>query len=1608
MDVKTGIDVETSYDEKTLRKESKKLNKSYEYWSMEFNMEEFVKNVFNILKSDDNNKEETIKKLLINKLPKSKGVELNDQITDQITTAYNNISGDTFKKLTDYIDKISSYVGMIDIDNKYKNSISNMNIMNFNKFKSYIMYIYDIIWKLINKIKMSILIGIISDNEQINNAYINISGLLVFVGPIYYDLDNMKNMKEVQFKSIIYYFIKKYISKFNHINELIHKLGDLKYHNKKNLLLIIEYYTKNNDLNIPENFSKNHDIKDITNITEKDLNTDENFTKSMYQLIHHYRYILRSNLFLLFKRSVDGGKIINDASLIDLYNETIYIDVTDVIKLDKEKNPLFIGEDRINNLLLTKVVSINNRDKIMFDDLLEHIINTKSEFGNVTWGHIKNMFLIPMITRLNQLIKKIDNYDSSIREGKFDPTENNILTYVKLRYDNPGKKNKRYKISTKQDKYLEIDVLNDSNDYYRKDKIQDIFDKKLFNSNKNKKDTYHMGPFTGIFTENPSQLIKSSSKNSFKDLTDSLISGKNVSVLMYGTSGSGKTSTVIRLKYGNKLEEGIVPLLCNRILSKYFSQINISFYEIMKDPHSYGNEHKIKPDDCDGKSWCNDFYKPTKFNFTNNEFSTNDFDFKDFNEKLKKNHPDDYDEHHFENINISLSKYLVSLLETQRLIQPTINNPVSSRSHLLIDLELIRSENFDYDNALSKDKNKINIETTIENLKKEIENQKKKIESYTKKSTKEINTINKIKSDDDNIKELLKKTMEKFQDKIKHNKYVIQKLNDIANSNNINVDILKEKLRIMKFENELNTLRSNEEKNEENKSKEANLENTIAKLKNAMSSSEISDDIEKDLKDLLEKEQKMLVEDFILRQLNISNYSEISTKIDMSLSNLDFEIQKLSDLVVKCKKHEKDLENYKEKYKENVKNKSVHLIIGDLAGAENKIKCDDKSNQAALGTRYKEEADKDAERRTEENNPWKKKISAIFKQKIDEIFVIDDTIKSVHGADVYPDKYEDNYLKYEMKENDGKVVYSNIYRDKFLSNKLITSNNNLLENYNAGIDGKIPWNHLSEIIDRPATKLVDAFKYINNLNLNKFDSYTYDYSKSYVAGTTRGNKPQKIFHDDKYNKKIFRINFSYDSIITNCFGNNDNFQLILDSYSDDDFKYKLNKNSIQDLTKIAYSGNLTYFKDGNKKNKITKDSTKQFIVIGDGPKTQPGKGDPNYVINVNTGVGYKDKDEDVKRAYGALHFNDIKHGNFPHPDFYDLMLELVNNKEKIKQNIIQAIYHLTYLFNNTQDNILLTSDDLTKTALYKVCTDRNNEGLLINDSLSMLRGFISAVMKEKKKTPDFLPHCLPLQCNPLFNDCFGNTLNNVDDDKGGVIIDTIKRIVAESDPGNNIEVLKDMVFCVINVFNGSEPKPITEIDEKTGKEIPTGNLRPTDPFSIPFIDISLLTIDLLRMMNYNKVKNIDGLNHKHASREILKYFYNKQIKTHEKLLETKTNIETGEEEPVNLPYIKFHDNLKEDLNSFNLNIFDNNEVNNGDDNNLESHISILRGIIKDIEEYITPNPMTTMAYIDSMSKFALNKTLCLVKPNNSTELDNLMSKLLIHNLSTYKNQIADP
>jgi hypothetical protein len=292
------------------------------------------------------------------------------------------------------------------------------------------------------------------------------------------------------------------------------------------------------------------------------------------------------------------------------------------------------------------------------------------------------------------LIPELKKYIESINSG--------INTYLKItnfeetntsqNYKTPF--NVRYQIEIKDDNMIEMKYASENKPFYI-ESVQNIGpsiisqNSKVDFKNINYDSNFVFGPFNYVFDQKltPENIIND---KSIEPLITQIKDGKPVFLLGYGASGSGKTSSLIY--FSKQSKPGILIYLCNVLAKKYdYKNIELKCMEFFEP--SYDNDIvDAKYKKIEGTNAVFTDSETFKFAFNDKSFVLTE------NVKYTINHPYKQKNQKEKLFNTNgtdanLEQIIYYLIETDRLIKATPNNPNSSRSHVLCFLKLKTSKN---------------------------------------------------------------------------------------------------------------------------------------------------------------------------------------------------------------------------------------------------------------------------------------------------------------------------------------------------------------------------------------------------------------------------------------------------------------------------------------------------------------------------------------------------------------------------------------------------------------------------------------------------------------------------------------------------------------------------------------------------------------------------------------------------------------------------------------------------------------------------------------------------------------------------------------------------
>lgn len=435
---------------------------------------------------------------------------------------------------------------------------------------------------------------------------------------------------------------------------------------------------------------------------------DRDYLDNMYINLLSFMFVNMSSFKdsnLTDKLFYENNKGLNYQQVSDkykLYNEN-FNQLLNLTEDEQKSNPtmmVYISEfiNLLSNLL--KNDNVNNTD---------NMINYKYNLYETLLIYITSQYdlLNTIVDKYFPLLELPDNQEFRNEIDKYIErmNNNNIITYLKIRNDEDKneKYNNRFKISINENKIpnkIMIDYMDDNIPYYVFDKEEDEYVltpeiKELVKTTQNYnlnnelntidiqkyKYSYLFGPFSQIFK--PDIKNEEIAQNMIV-IKEKIKENKPIFMIGYGASGAGKTSSLIYFKKNQ--ENGILINLCNQLGSEgIFNKIELKCKEFY---HTTGVGSVENPEIVNVP---NEEDKTINFNFDNGNFVlTEEYKHSTHHQyrMINKERNDIEKETVFE-AGTKLGEVIIHLIDTDRFVKATTNNPNSSRSHTLVFVKLI-------------------------------------------------------------------------------------------------------------------------------------------------------------------------------------------------------------------------------------------------------------------------------------------------------------------------------------------------------------------------------------------------------------------------------------------------------------------------------------------------------------------------------------------------------------------------------------------------------------------------------------------------------------------------------------------------------------------------------------------------------------------------------------------------------------------------------------------------------------------------------------------------------------------------------------------------------
>ena len=427
-------------------------------------------------------------------------------------------------------------------------------------------------------------------------------------------------------------------------------------------------------------------------------------------------------------------KPINKTTFMEKLYKFLYIDVTPYLFIRQSPllNPYYstytkqledhIVQDTENSafVLYPKTGALDKRSMFVLR-FVDMIANTysKNDRDTKSFNYHVLTYIISILPDLynfaNNLHSHIENPENnafavSVNMLLFRKIRKNVLTYIKIRNDDGAVYNDRFKVFVDNNKNNTLLVrYNDHNiPYYAYDSTQkawsaspaikqdwdSVYGTPSFNevfdvnngilSVKGYSDEYLLGPFTQVFEQ---QMNNRNIADKMDEVVVALSkdnpSPQPVFLIGYGASGAGKTSSLVYFNKGIDIDSqnGILMHLCNRLSEgKGYPNIRVKSIEFYAKEGSGRPVQRVSP-------FAKDYLK---FHYTQEKgfVLSESYDHKNafkarVMQQLKGNDINKFGTTNFPQETV-LGEVMIHMIDNDRFVKATTNNPNSSRSHCLI------------------------------------------------------------------------------------------------------------------------------------------------------------------------------------------------------------------------------------------------------------------------------------------------------------------------------------------------------------------------------------------------------------------------------------------------------------------------------------------------------------------------------------------------------------------------------------------------------------------------------------------------------------------------------------------------------------------------------------------------------------------------------------------------------------------------------------------------------------------------------------------------------------------------------------------------------------
>jgi hypothetical protein len=1266
--------------------------------------------------------------------------------------------------------------------------------------------------------------------------------------------------------------------------------------------------------------------------------------------------ILRADVQLWYKRD-NEVKVMLKNEMFNVIQMFLYIEITQLMKSSAKeiatfkKNYLMNSLDDINNdtLNFLSFVSGDSSSSYLYIKRFSDIINSlldNREGGFVIY--IKNVIANYIISNISLFVGfyKIYKFIEGDINGQFqvqlneflkNKVKNNVLTYVKIRNDDNQTYNSRFKVFyninptryDNQDKTLMIVKYNDHNIPYfenidNKWKPSKVLEENFGKiSNQPFKDyfkvlandidvlkydhTYMLGPFTNIFSQN---LKNDVIALNMQDVINSLILKKPVFVMGYGASGSGKTSSLI---YFNKSVD-----------ENQKNGILMHLTTIMGKDHGY-NKISVKSFEFLKKG---DSEKTIIYSSPNQNLNTIDFTFNGSNFELEY----DYEHlNHFINRTrerttlfkkgSSIGEIIIHLVDTDRFVKATTNNPNSSRSHTLIFIK--------FKNALGDQTTLILGDFAgVENL-------------FDCKDDNVINKFLNIKKDDESGMRFYSQLDQigGRSDDLEYMYEVLktaQKIGDKAY-----IERLTKQIESIKQKQALEQVTQISPEPEEESIKEESIKEVSEEPSETIS--EVSEEPSETISEVSEEPSETIKEvSETIKEEPISEVpiSEVSGESSETISEVS------------------------EEPSETIKEESISEVSGEPSETISEVSEEPSETISEVSEDLSEMVSEvSSEEPSERQSVW---TAPDIEKELAAIELDDDMCNEyiTKNEDLY---VFDKFTKIREKKGDNinKIIRDSRFYSKpgnyyemqkniliFISEKYLPDD----EKEKISIQGDI-FNFVKKLINKGVNVFDESSKNdLNNAIQIAEDIFAFFKSKNPLK--VNSEKETNQIKNDFFNYVMQKIEYSYLTDIDIIYPKGTILRDLADA------KEGITKiNSVQDEIKNNRDawGSNPYEEMNKMKSILKKHFEKRKGLVNEfinGKVTNfSDKILFDYYLNLNIKCKRSErKCQKLLRNKGEnmSEFIEKWRKTFSNPIFKTINIK-VDNTDTLPTNVGDgrgSIFEDTWnsfikFYENSGESddfvfmlkevinyIYYDLNDILKETLCrinygrKICNIRRNEGVMINNSLKDIREMIKHILIEKNKSsinisPLFIEACLSNYC--IDDNCFPRLQTNTSISSS--IFDKIKEELG------NENALKDIIMCIFCVINISK--------------------NANNPPPIPYIDIN----NILYELNHDYNKKLFDINSR---------FFKEAISLIDKLEKFKDKIDEILKSDIYINFKEVIYNIKDNQNMF---------IDNNENDKLKIKIKIF---LEEINKLNAASTIGTLQYVDNISKFNTTELICSI------------------------------